>query len=147
MKKYSINKNNTGQWKKDVQKSVIFYNEWFLNFAPSTYVNARQDAINKVENAFQKTECFNKLTIDILRTAPETITILRMATTPPLARDRLMGLADVPRAFVKGMEEGKLPQRMPADILEDNLNRIIAVISKLFDVDIMPWLTTGSFPH
>ena len=26
MKKYSINKNNTGQWKKDVQKSVIFYN-------------------------------------------------------------------------------------------------------------------------
>lgn len=147
MKKYSINKNNTGQWKKDVQKSVIFYNEWFLNFAPSTYVNARQDAINKVENAFQKTECFNKLTIDILRTAPETITILRMATTPPLARDRLMGLADVPRVFVKGMEEGKLPQRMPADILEDNLNRIIAVISKLFDIDIMPWLTTGAFPH
>ena len=147
MKKYSINKNNTGQWKNDVQMSVIFYNDWFLNFAPSTYVNARQDAINKVENAFQKTECFNKLSTEMLKTAPETITILRMATTPPLARDRLMGLADVPRSFVKGMEDGKLPQRMPVDILEDKLNHIIAVISKLLDVDIMPWLTTETFPH
>ncbi len=147
MKKCSINKNNTGQWKKDVQRSVIFYNEWFLNFAPSTYVDARQDAIKKVENAFNKTECFNKLSIDMLKSAPETITILRMATTPPLARDRLTGLADVPRAFVKGMEEGRLPQRMSADMLDEYINRIIIVICKLFDVDIMPWLISGTFPH
>ena len=147
MKKVSINKNNTGQWKNDVQKSVLFYNEWFLNFAPSTYVNARQDAINKVENAFQKTECFNNLSADMLKTAPETITILRMATTPPLARDRLIGLADVPKVFIKGMEEGKLPQRMSVLLLNEYLSRIIEVIRKLFDADIMPWLKTKSFPH
>ncbi|MBR1400956.1 MAG: XamI family restriction endonuclease [Prevotella sp.] len=147
MKRYSINKNNTGLWKTDVQKSVIFYNEWFLNFAPSTYVNARQDAINKVENAFQKTECFNNLSIDMLRNAPETVTILRMATTPPLARDRLMGLADVPKSFIKGMEEGIFPVRMPAEMRDDYLCSIIEVIRKLLDVDVMPWLETGSFPH
>ncbi len=145
--KYSINKNNTGNWKKDVQKSVMFYNDWFLNFAPSTYVNARQEAIRKVENAFQKTECFNLLSTDMLKTAPETITILRMSTTPPLARDRIMGLADVPRSFIKVMEEGKLPSRMHSEILEDYLQRIISVITKLFDVDIMPWLTSKSYPH
>ncbi len=147
MKKYSINKNNTGVWKSDVQKSVIFYNDWFLNFAPSTYVNARQGAINKVETAFQKTECFNQLSTNILKMVPEAITILRMSTTPPLARDRLMGLADVPRSFIKGLEEGKLPNRMPSKVLEENLQRVISVITKLFDVDIMPWLTTKSFPN
>lgn len=94
MKKYSINKNKTERWKADVQKSISFYNEWFLSFAPDTYINARTKAINEVENAFQKSDCFNNLSIDMLKTAPETISILRLATTPPLARDRLIGLAD-----------------------------------------------------
>ncbi|MBR1409553.1 MAG: XamI family restriction endonuclease [Prevotella sp.] len=147
MKKYSINKNNTEQWKEDVQRSVLFYNDWFLNFAPSTYVDARQDAIDRVEKAFQKTECFKNLSTDLLRSAPDAITILRMATTPPLARDRLMGLADVPRAFLKGMEEGRLQQRISEDLLGEYLGRIIAVIRRLLDVDVMPWLKTDSFPH
>ena len=50
-KKYSINRNRSELWKADVQKSVLFYNDWFLNFAPATYINARQEAINKVEDA------------------------------------------------------------------------------------------------
>ena len=31
MKKYVINKRNIERWKNDVQKSVVFYNDWFLN--------------------------------------------------------------------------------------------------------------------
>ena len=147
MKKYSINKNNSEHWKMDVQKSVMFYNDWFLRFAPSTYINARQDAINKVEYALQKTNYFNQLSIDLLKSVPETITILRMATTPPLARDRLTGLADVPRTFVKGMEEGKLPNRTSAELIDEYLSRIVEVINRLFDLDVMPWLTTQSYPH
>lgn len=147
MKKYCINKKNIDQWKNDVQKSVMFYNDWFLNFAPSTYVNARQEAISKVENAFQNTECFSQLSTKILEAAPEIITILRMATTPPLARDRLIGLANVPKSFIRRMEEGKLPKRMSGELLESYLSQIVNVISKLFDVDIMPWLTTKSYPQ
>ena len=146
-KKYSINKKKTDHWKEDIQKSVQFYNNWFLNFAPSTYIKARQEAIDKVEQAFQKTECFNLLSTDMLKTAPEAISILRMATTPPLARDRLMGLADVPRSFIKSLEEGKLPPRMDKDLLDQSLNRIVAVIGKLFDTDIMPWLSEKGSPH
>ena len=52
MKKYNINNKNIDRWNDDVQKSVMFYNDWFLNFAPSTYINARQEAIDKVELAF-----------------------------------------------------------------------------------------------
>ena len=94
-KKYSINKNRTEKWKADVQKSVMFYNDWFLNFAPKAYINARVKAIDKVESAFQKTECFNSLSVDMLKNTPEAITILRLSATPPLARDRLIGLSGV----------------------------------------------------
>lgn len=146
MKKYVINRNNTEQWKEDIKKSVMFYNDWFLAFAPSTYINARQEAINRVNNAFHKTDCFNLLSTDILKSAPEAITILRMATTPPLARDRLVGLSEVPKSLITSLEDGKLPAKMAVSALDKHLKSIIAVINKLLDVDIMPWLADNSSP-
>ena len=146
-KKYSINWNRPELWKADVQKSVLFYNDWFLNFAPDTYIKARLEAINKVESAFQKTECFNNLSIEMLKAAPETITILRLATTPPLARDRLVGLADVPKSLIKTLEEGKLPQKMSKELLDGLLGSIIDIINRLLDTDIMPWLEGKRYPH
>jgi len=147
MKKYSINKRNIEQWKSDVKSSVMYYNDWFLKFAPSTYINARQKAIDKVERTFQKTDSLNLLSNDILKLMPEIITILRLSTTPPLARDRLVGLAGVSKSFVNAMEEGKLPKRMSKLMLDESLNNIVNVIKELLDVDIMPWLVTKSFPH
>lgn len=146
-KRYSINKNKSELWKADVQKSVLYYNEWFLNFAPETYINARKDAINKVESAFQKTECFNSLSIDMLKNAPESITILRLSTTPPLARDRLVGLANISKNLIEKMEEGRFPPKMKQQEIDDSLGRIIDIINRLLDADIMPWLERKSYPH
>ena len=146
-KKYSINKNKTELWKADVQKSVLFYNNWFLNFAPETYIAARKEAIDKVEKAFEKTECFNSLSIDMLKNTPEAITILRLATTPPLARDRLIGLADVSFNLIEKMEVGKFPPRMKQVDIDKSLERIIGIIKRLLDNDIMPWLESKSCPH
>lgn len=145
--RYSINKNRSELWKSDVQKSVLFYNDWFLNFAPQTYINARKDAIDKVESAFQKTECFNSLSLDMLKNTPESITILRLATTPPLARDRLVGLADISKNLIEKMEEGRFPPKMKSQEIDDSLGRIIEIISRLLDADIMPWLERKSYPH
>lgn len=145
--RYVINKKNIEQWKSDVQKSVLFYNDWFLNFAPATYINARQEAINKVEQAFQKMECFNRLSIDMLKKTPEVITILRMATTPPLARDRLIGLADISGNLMDKMEEGRFPPKMKQEEIDESLIRIIGIINRLLDADIMPWLERKSYPH
>ncbi len=147
MKKYFINKKNIERWKTDVQESVAFYNNWFLDFAPSTYINARQKSIDKVEKTFQITECLSSLSIDLLKSIPEAISILRMATTPPLARDRLIGLADIPKSLISTMEEGKLPRRMSVEDLESALKRIITVVNRLYDIDMMPWLITKSFPN
>ena len=147
MKRYYINNKNIENWKQDVLDSVLFYNEWFLNFAPSTYIDARQNAINKVESAFQKTRCFNQISTEILKVSPEIITILRLSTTPPLALDRLAGLSNVSRTIIKTMEEGKLPRRLAEQTLETYLNRVVQVINRLLDIDIMPWLSTQSLPN
>lgn len=144
---YSINKNRTEKWKADVQKSVMFYNEWFLNFAPKAYVNARKEAIDKVENMFHDIECFNSLSVDILKNNPDAITILRLSTTPPLSRDRLIGLSGVSANLIDKMEEGRFPPRMSQEEIDESLERIIEIIHSLLDYDMMPWLKQKSYPH
>ena len=110
MKISPINRRCTERWKADIQESVLFYNDWFLNFAPKTYVAARKSATGKVEAAFAKTEYFRNINAGLLAESPETVAILRMATTPPLARDRLAGLANLPKQLLKAMEEGRNPR-------------------------------------
>lgn len=103
-------------------------------------MQARNRAIEKVEAAFRKTDSFNNLTAEMLHEAPESLAILRMSTTPPLARDRLAGLANVSKGIVKALEEGKEPRKLEA------IRQIIEVINQLLDRDIMPWLVQGISP-
>ena len=138
MKKYSINKRNIELWKSDVQESVLFYNNWFMKFAPAAYINARKSAIEKVSRVFEATDNLSNLTGTLLEEHPEAAAILRMVTTPPLARDRLAGLADVPRTMIKSLEEGKSSTDVAA------LEKISNIVVKLLDRDIMPWLNDGS---
>ena len=140
MKSASINRRNTECWKADVQRSVLFYNNWFLDFAPATYVAARKSAISKVEAAFSMTNFFGEVTPAMLEEHPELIAILRMSTTPPLARDRLSGLADVSKQLVKSLEEG----RRCGD--EAEFCRILQIITRLLDREILPWLGRGDSP-
>lgn len=140
MRKKPINKRNTERWKSDVRESVLFYNDWFLKFAPVTYRRARKNAIVKIEDAFRATDSFKNLTVDMLIAVPESLTILRMATTPPLARDRLAGLADVPNALIKTLESGKCPK------CNDGIARIVDIVAMLLDRDAMPWLARKRRP-
>ena len=44
------------------------------------------------------------------------------------------------------MELGKLSGRMAAEVLDDNLNKVCYVLSKLLDHDIFPWLDAAKDP-
>ena len=35
--KMDINRKDPDSWNADIQKSVAFYNEWFVNFAPPAF--------------------------------------------------------------------------------------------------------------
>lgn len=140
-----INRRNTELWKEDTIKSVSLYNDWFLDFAPITYTKERKRAMEQVELAISQTNNLH-FTTTHLKEYPEFITILRMATTPPIARDRLIGFSGVKPSFIKNMEEGRLPQRLSEEEKEDCLNRVAHVLNKLLDMELFSWIQKGNAP-
>ena len=70
-----------------------------------------------------------------------------MSTCPPLARDRLIGLAHASKNLVKVMEEKKvIPLRMPPAALQENLARIADTVIRMLDIDIFPWVASKARP-
>lgn len=57
-----------------------------------------------------------------------------MSTAPPIARDRLVGLAEVPKSLVNAMEkEGLLGRGMNKAVLNENLRKIAKMIVRLIE--------------
>ena len=95
------------------------YNDWFLTFAPEAFRGTRMQTTRDVEDTLQATRNLTDISLTLLKTKPSVLPTLRMSTCPPLAVDRLVGLAGVSRQLVSVMEKhGKLPLRMPAKALE-----------------------------
>lgn len=69
-----------------------------------------------------------------------------MSTTPPIARDRLIGFSGVKPSFIKNMEEGRFPQRLHEHEKEESLQRIAYVLNKLLDMELFPWISKGNSP-
>ncbi len=63
-----------------------------------------------------------------------------MSCCPPLAVDRLIGLAYTDKNLVKSLERKKLPPRMASRDLEIHLKGIVKVIEALLDPDIFVWV-------
>ncbi|MGO9811761.1 MAG: XamI family restriction endonuclease [Isosphaeraceae bacterium] len=142
-----INFDKPHLWKADVNASVDLFNQWFMLFAPKAYRDSRAVATVQVEEGIRLTNDLTALTPTVLRQHPGVLQVLRMATCPPLARDRLIGLACASKNLVSVMEEKKaIPLRMPVAILEENLTRIADVLTRMLDVDIFPWITTKQPP-
>lgn len=142
-----INSNKPNRWKDDIARSVDEYNQWFLEFAPVTFREERGKATSAVEAMFERTEYLRQFTTAELRKTPAMLFALRMSTAPPIARDRLVGLAGVPKTLINLMEkQDKLPLRMKPALLESLLERTIQMILRLVDVDIFPWLEGKAEP-
>jgi hypothetical protein len=143
----AVNLDKPHLWKDDIARSVDLYNEWFLKFAPRTYREERVKATKRVQNMLHRTNHLRNLTANDLRNDPAILFPLRMTTAPPIARDRLVGLAGVSKALVSRMElKQQLPSRMNAATLESNLQKMVVMIIRLIDVDIFPWLNRGRTP-
>ena len=128
-------------WKADTASSVDLYNKWFLRFAPKTYRKERAKATKNVEAMLQRTDYLRRLTPNELRKHPDILFALRMSTAPPIARDRLAGLAGVPNTLISCMEkDGVLPPRMAKNALRTCLRQITRMVIRLVDVDVFNWL-------
>ncbi|MES2216416.1 MAG: XamI family restriction endonuclease [Patescibacteria group bacterium] len=145
--KIYINSDKVQEWKGDVAKSVDYYNQWFLNFAPKAYRDTRSSTAEKVLLALEQSFYLTDISPQVLRANPGILSILRMTTRPPIARDRLIGLSGVPINLVGSMEKGSIPSRMDSKVLEDGLEKISEILKKLIDTDIFTWLEKGGKPN
>ena len=136
----SVNRDKPDRWKDDIAASVDMYNEWFVKFAPAAYRRTRQKTTADVEAMLQVTDNLARVNVPLLRGRPAVLPALRMSTCPPLAVDRLVGLAGISPNLVRKMEEGRLPPRMSAEELSRDLQRISDTLTKMFDPDIFVWL-------
>jgi hypothetical protein len=109
-------------------------------FAPEAYRDSRKETIKHVEDGLSLTSDLRQLGPAIIRAHPGILPMLRMVTCPPLARDRLTGLADSSKNLVGTLERGKIPPRLTQAQLEEHLARISGVIAKMLDVEIFPWI-------
>lgn len=146
-----INADKLHLWKADIARSVDFYNDWFMSFAPEAYRTQRVKQAQIVETEMQRTNYLRNISPELLKAYPSVLPLLRMATAPPLARDRLAGLAYVNRSLINSMEGTKKhPPRIPPRISEDDLmgqlERICDIIEGLIDEDLCPWKNTENEP-
>jgi hypothetical protein len=141
-----INADKPHLWKADTRASVDQFNEWFMAYAPKAYRDTRGETVGHVERGLLATDDLTRITPEIIRESPAILPTLRMSTCPPLARDRLIGLADSSKNLVGCLEEGKLPPLLSTDLLNQHLGRITGIISRMLDVDIFPWLAEKRRP-
>jgi hypothetical protein len=135
-----VNADKPHLWKQDIAKSVDLFNRWFMKFAPKTYRNTRIRVTKEVQQALLLTRDLRELTPLLLQAHPGILPTLRMCTCPPLARDRLIGLAGASKSLVGTLETGSIPPRMSDKLLAQNLKALVRILTRMLDQDIFPWI-------
>ena len=142
----AVNRDKPDRWKEDIAQSVDMYNDWFMRFAPEAYRMTRVQTTKDVETTLKATNNLTNIGVALLKEKPAVLPTLRMSTCPPLAVDRLIGLAGISKNLVKVMENNKLPPRMRRHELDRDIEKIGEIIEKMADPDIFVWLERGDNP-
>lgn len=136
-----VNLDKPQNWKDDILQSVDMYNVWFMKFAPKAFRDTRLVATKDVEASLVATSNMTNVSPDVLIAHPEALATLRMSTCPPIAVDRLVGLAKVSGSLVRSMEiDRRIPPKLSKQDLKDQLEKIGTIIETMADPDIFVWL-------
>ena len=111
----AISSDRPSRWKADIQASADLFHPWFMGFAPRAYRGTRLETPRQVEQGLLLARDLAAVTPAILKANPGILATLRMATCPPLARDRLIGLSGAGKHLVLNMEAGKLPPKIAGE--------------------------------
>lgn len=142
-----VNADKPHRWKADIAQSVDLYNNWFMQFAPQAYRDSRVNTTKQVEFALKETSNLTNIKPALLRQHPSIVPMLRMVTAPPLARDRLIGLAGAEPNLIQSMEVNRrIPPKMSSVAIDMQLESVGRIILKLADRDLFPWLENGQMP-
>ena len=118
-----------------------------MESAPEAYRTNRTQTVKDIKSTLKLTTNMTNIGIELLRKNPSIMPSLRMSTCPPLAIDRLVGFADISRNLIKVMEKkNRLSSRIPCHRINQDLKKIVSVIAKMLDRDILIWLDHGNPP-
>jgi len=143
MKTSRINADKPHLWKADIAASVDRFNEWFMRFAAEAFRSTRVKTAEHVKAALFATNDLRSLNADTLKANPAALPTLRMCTAPPLAVDRLIGLASANKSLIGCMEEGKLAVRMKPELLAEHLGSVCRVLTNCSTATSSPGSTMG----
>lgn len=142
------NSDNRARWEDDIAQSVYQYNKWFLEFAPQAYRKTKSETVDQVRRAFEGTRNLRSVTPASLREHPKILQTLRMIMAPPLAQDRLAGLAGVSDNLIDAMEkDNRVPPQMQESDVSQQLQKICDVVARLIDFDVFPWTRDNRDPE
>lgn len=136
-----MNRDREDLWAADIAQSVDNYNLWYLASAVNIFTTERERAKIEVTAALDVIDHVRRATHVVLQT-PGLLPILRMATRPPIAVDRLVGLAGVAKSFVANLEVGNTYPITPRT--EADAAALLRVIEALLDVTLLPWHNRGT---
>lgn len=150
-----VNADKPERWASDTAVSVASFNDWFTNFAPDIYRTTQIAGIQLAQECLTYTFDLRHLSADVLRNHPKILPVLRMATLPPLARDRLSGLsatrgdiAEKMTLVVDNMDQDfRVPPSMPASAVTLYLDIICNTLLAFLDHGLFPWLAQNRDPR
>lgn len=133
------------QWLADIDQSVADYAEWYMREAPIMWANARDRAVVEAENAMTSLNDFRNVSVEALKANPKTLSVIRMAVSPKMARERFVEFVGVKKSLGETMERrDALPKR---DLqLDASLQRICDFAVPLFDPALFPWIADDRAP-
>lgn len=109
-----INADKPHLWKADIAASVDQFNQWFIRFAPEAFRSTRVETTEQVKAALLATNDLRTLNAATLKAKPGVLPTLRMCTAPPLAVDRLVGLAAASKNLVAPMRTANCRSSCPS---------------------------------
>jgi hypothetical protein len=71
-----VNADKPQLWKADIARSVDFYNDWFMRFAPKAYRETRVQTTKQVEAALESTVNLTNIAPTVLRESPTVLPML-----------------------------------------------------------------------
>jgi hypothetical protein len=133
------------EWQPDIDRSVAEYDEWYLAESHGTLAEARGRAVAEVEEAMLATDDFRTFGAEALIARPRALFVARMCVSPPMTRDRFVGLSGANKSLVTAMErDGVIPAgtrqvRMQLQVMCDFLR-------PLLDPGLFCWLEDDRAP-
>lgn len=126
-----------------IADSVEAFNTAYLKCIRSAYYETKHDWRRIVESLLRETDDLRQITAEAIVKDGRVLGAIRNACTPPISKERLAAITDVPARRFSLLENGRLPLQgaLMKRMVETELPAVVEVVKPLIcDRNLTPWL-------